>query len=184
MSRPAVFLDRDGTLNESVGYVNDPSRFRLFPWSVDAIRLIREESHLAVIVTNQSGVGRGYYPAEMVESIHGGLEDTLAKAGAGLDGIYYCPHKPDEGCPCRKPKPAMLLQARDELDIDLGRSWMVGDTYSDLEAGWAAGCRSALVKTGFGRGTWEIERERWPRQPDLVGEDVYRTLCDIFWGAV
>jgi D-glycero-D-manno-heptose 1,7-bisphosphate phosphatase len=181
---PAIFLDRDGTLNESVGYVNHPSRFRLFPFSVDAVRLIREEGYLAVVVTNQSGIGRGFYSEQLVVTLHAEFQSRLETAGAKLDGIYYCPHAPSDGCECRKPKAGMLLQARDELDIDLAASWIVGDNHTDLEAGWAAGTRAALVKTGFGEGTLENESSRWPRQPDLVGNDVYRVLCDIFWGSV
>ena len=181
--KPAIFLDRDGTLNESVGYVNHASRFHLFPWSVDAVRLVRDEGYLAVMVTNQSGVGRGFYPDELLTSIHGELEAKLEKAGTGLNGIYYCPHKPSDGCECRKPKPGMLQRASDELDIDLERSWIVGDTITDLEAGWAAGTRGALVRTGFGEGSLEFESQGWPRQPDLVSDNVYRAIADIVWGS-
>lgn len=181
---PAIFLDRDGTLNDSVGYVNHPSRFRPFPFTVDAIRLIRDEGYLAVIVTNQSGIGRGFMSEELLASIHEDFQSRLKTAGTGLDGIYHCPHQPSDGCECRKPKSGMLLRARDDLDIALEASWIVGDTITDLEAGWAVGAKGALVKTGFGAGTLEYERERWSRQPDLVGEDVYRALCEIFWGSV
>ena len=182
--KPAIFLDRDGTLNESLGYVNHRDRFRPYPFAVDTVRLIRDEGFLAVLVTNQSGVGRGFYPAELVEEIHGGFQATLEEAGTGFDGIYYCPHKPGDNCACRKPKPGMLLQAQGELDIDLSQSWMVGDTIADMQAGWTAGTRSAFVKTGFGKGSLEYEGARWGRQPDLVGENVYRAVCDIFWGSV
>ncbi len=159
--KPAIFLDRDGTLNELMGYVNHRDRFRPFPFAVETVRLIRDEGYLAVLVTNQSGVGRGFYPAELVEEIHGGLQATLEEAGTGLDGIYYCPHKPGDHCACRKPEPGMLLQAQRELDIDLSQSWMVGDTMTDMQAGWTAGARGALVKTGFGRGSLEYEGARW-----------------------
>lgn len=181
--KPAIFLDRDGTLNESVGYVNHVDRFRLFPWSVDAIRMIREERYLAVMVTNQSGVGRGFFTEELLASIHGAFEARLDKAGTRLDGVYHCPHAPSEGCGCRKPKDGMLRKASDELGIDLERSWIVGDTMTDLEAGWSAGARSALVKTGFGAGTLQFESDSWSRQPDLVADNVYRAVCDIVWGS-
>ena len=182
----AIFLDRDGTLNESVGYVNHASRFRLFPWSVDAIRLVRDEGYLAVMVTNQSGIGRGFFSEELLTSIHGELEAKLEKAGTGLNGIYYCPHKPSDECECRKPQAGMLRRASksNELDIDLERSWIVGDTITDLEAGWAVGTRGALVRTGFGEGSLEFESKRWPRQPDLIADNVYRAICDIVWGKV
>ncbi len=182
--KPAIFLDRDGTLNASVGYVNHRDRFHLYPWAVDTVRLIRDEGYLAVLVTNQSGVGRGFYPAELVEAIHDEFQATLERAGAGFDGIFYCPHKPGDDCACRKPKRGMLLRARDELDIDLSRSWMVGDTITDMQAGWTSGTRSAFVKTGFGAGSLDYEAARWERQPDLVHDNVYRAVCDIFWGSV
>lgn len=182
--RPAIFLDRDGTLNEAVGYVNHESRFLLFPWTVEAVRLIKEEGHLAIVVTNQSGVGRGYFSEELVAGIHGKLERTLRAAGAPLDGIYLCPHAPSGECECRKPRPGLLLRAKEELGVDLGRSWIVGDTYTDLQAAWAVGARGALVRTGFGRGSYEREHHGWPRQPDVVGENLHRVLCTIFWGAL
>jgi D-glycero-D-manno-heptose 1,7-bisphosphate phosphatase len=178
---PAIFLDRDGTLNESVGFVNHVSRFRLFPWTVDAIRLINREGYLAVVVTNQSGVARGLYTEELLGEVHGGFEKTLADAGVHLDGIYYCPHGPIEsGCDCRKPKPGMLHRAQEDLGIDLTRSVVVGDSYSDLELGWNVGARSALVLTGFGQGSYEHQRNAWARQPDWVAPTLYSALMDIF----
>lgn len=182
MSRPAIFLDRDGTVNEAVGYVNDEIRFRLYPWTVEAIRTLTDEGYLAVLVTNQSGVGRGFYREELVETLHGGLRQRLREAGTDLAAAYFCPHRPSDGCGCRKPEPGMLLRAREELDVDLERSWIVGDTHTDLEAGWAVGAKSALVMTGFGAGTWKRERDGWPRQPDLVAPDVHRAVCSILWG--
>lgn len=181
--KPAIFLDRDGTLNEAVGYVNHESRFRLFPWSVEAVRLIREEGFLAVVVTNQSGIDRGFYTEAFLKSIHGTFEEMLDRAGTALDGIYYCPHKPGDGCGCRKPQTGMLRRASEDLDIDLARSWIVGDTITDLEAGWALGTRGALVRTGFGEGTLAFESERWTRKPDIVADNLYRAVCDIVWGA-
>jgi histidinol-phosphate phosphatase family protein len=180
--RPAIFLDRDGTINEAVGYVTLPSRFRLFPYSVESIRAIRDAGYLAVMVTNQSGVGRGYFREETLREIHGAFQQLLKNAGTGLDGIYYCPHRPDEGCECRKPKPAMLLRAAKELGCDLSRSWMVGDNGSDLEAGFRAGTRSALVRTGDGEGNLAFEAKSWPRPPDLIAPDLHRAVCDILWG--
>jgi len=182
--RRAIFLDRDGTLNESVGYVNHESRFHLYPWSVEAIRVIGEEGWLAVLVTNQSGIGRGFFPEKLVEKLHGELQVLLGEAGAGLDGVYHCPHLPDAGCECRKPRPGMLLRAAEELGIDLAESWMIGDRICDWRAWWSARTRASLVQTGFGRGSFEFERDGWGRQPDLVGVDVYRVICDIFWGRV
>lgn len=180
--KPAIFLDRDGTLNEGVGYVNHKSRFRLFPWTVEAIRAIRDEGFLAVMITNQSGVGRGYFSEEFLREIHEEFQRLLEAAGTRFDGIYYCPHRPDEGCPCRKPKPGMLLQATEELGCDLSRSWMIGDNRSDLEAGWSAGARAALVRTGDGEGNLSYEARNWSRPPDLVAANLHRAVCDILWG--
>jgi histidinol-phosphate phosphatase family protein len=179
--KPTIFLDRDGTLNEGVGYVNHPSRFRLFPWTVEAIRAIRDEGFLAVVITNQSGVGRGYFSEQMLREIHEGFERLLEAAGTSLDGIYYCPHRPDDGCDCRKPKPGMLRRASEELGCDLSRSWMVGDNFSDLETAWSAGARAALVRTGDGQGNLTFEARRWPRPPDLVAGNLHRAVCDILW---
>jgi D-glycero-D-manno-heptose 1,7-bisphosphate phosphatase len=179
--KPAIFLDRDGTLNEPVGFVNHLSMFRLFPWTVDAIRLINREGYLAVVVTNQSGVARGLYTEELVDEVHGRFEKTLADAGAHLDGIYYCPHGPMQTeCDCRKPKPGMLHRAQHDLDVDLARSVVIGDSYSDLELGWSVGARSALVLTGFGQGYYEHQRNGWARQPDWVAPNLYSALMDIF----
>lgn len=179
--RPAIFLDRDGTINEPVGFVNHMSLFRLFPWSTEAIRLINREEYLAVVVTNQSGVARGLYPESLVHEVHKSLKATLSQSGAHLDGVYYCPHGPvQEDCECRKPRPGMLRQAEQELDVDLSRSVVVGDSYTDLQLGWAVGARSALVLTGFGRGYFEHHRAGWDRQPDWVAPNLYAALVEIF----
>ena len=181
VSRPSIFLDRDGTLNESEGFVNHISRFRLFPWSTEAIRLINRQGYLAILVTNQSGVGRGLYSEALVRAVHQRFEVLLAESGARLDGIYYCVHDPSDKCDCRKPKPGMLFQAQKEHDIDLSRSFMIGDSYNDLKAGWAAGTRSALVRTGYGEGNYAHQRDSWDRQPEVFGANLYQVLCKIFW---
>ena len=179
--KPAIFLDRDGTLNEGVGYVSHPSRFTLFPWTVEAIRAIRDEGFLAVMITNQSGIGRGYFSEEMLRGVHGDFQRLLEAAGTALDGIYYCPHRPDEGCECRKPKPGMLLRASKELGCDLSRSWMVGDNESDLKTAWSVGARAALVRTGDGEGNLGYQARSWLRQPDLVAANLHRAVCEILW---
>lgn len=181
-ARPAVFLDRDGTLNEAVGYLNHPSRFRLFPWSVEAIRAIRDEGYLAILTTNQSGIGRGLIAEETLAAVHGELRRILEEAGAPLDGIYCCPHRPQDRCECRKPKPGLLRRAASELGVDLARSWMIGDSLSDLEAAWSVGARAALVRTGYGEGAFRYQQKDWKRKPDLVAPDLHRAVCAIFWG--
>ena len=184
--KPAIFMDRDGTLCEEVGYVNHLSRFRLFTYSVDVVRWINRSGRLAVLVTNQAGVARGYFPESLIAEVHAHLTRTLADGEAHLDGIYYCPHHPTVGeppyrqaCDCRKPRPGLLLRAAQDLDIDLARSWMIGDRYSDVKLAWTVGARGAFVKTGYGRGEFELFRSGWPRQPDLVAEDLLQAVEHI-----
>jgi D-glycero-D-manno-heptose 1,7-bisphosphate phosphatase len=155
--RRAVFLDRDGTINEEKDYLWRIEDFAFIPGAPEAIRRLREAGFLVVVVTNQSGVARGYFSREDVERLHQHIQRELAKIGTAVDGYYLCPHHPDKGvgelkidCDCRKGRPGMLLQAATEHGIDLAASWMIGDKRADLEAGRAAGCRSLLVRTGYG----------------------------------
>ena len=158
MPREAVFLDRDGTLIEEVYYLSAPEQVRLIPGATDAVRRLNDAGVLVVVVTNQAGVARGYFPESRVGAVHAHLSALLAERGARIDAFAYCPHHPTEGvgayrivCECRKPKPGLLLTAARDLGIDLSRSWMIGDKPCDAEAGKAAGCRSILVRTGHGR---------------------------------
>lgn len=175
--RRAVFLDRDGTINVDVGYVGDPSELDVYPFAAAAIRALNAAGLLAVVVTNQSGVARGLYDEAAILRVHERLGAELAADGARLDAAYYCPHHPSIGvppyrceCECRKPRPGMLERAAGEHDIDLARSFVVGDKYSDIALGHRAGARSILVKTGYGRSGWEYDRTSWPRQPEHVAE--------------
>lgn len=172
MTRPAVFVDRDGTLIEEVGYVNHPSRVRLLPGAAEAVRDLRLAGRAVVVVTNQAGIGRGYLSHDLVAAANAELVRHLAAAGTEVDAIYVCPHHPDDGCDCRKPAPGLLVRAAAELELDLGRSVMVGDKPSDLEAGAAAGVPGILVLTGLGRGEWEYRRDKFPVQPDRVAVDL------------
>jgi D-glycero-D-manno-heptose 1,7-bisphosphate phosphatase len=179
MKRPAVFIDRDGTISEEVGYINHPSRFSLFPFAAEAIKHLNENGWLAIVITNQAGVARGYFSEEMIHTVHGQMAKELEGAGARLDAIYYCAHHPSVGappyrldCDCRKPKPGLISRAARDLDINLGESWMVGDRYSDIELAGNAAVKSAFVMSGYGRGEWEHERQAWTRQPDLVAENL------------
>ena len=181
--KPAIFMDRDGTVSHEVGYVNHLSRFRLYPYAVDAVRLINASGFLAVLVTNQAGVARGYFPESLVHEVHGELRSVLEKGGARLDGLYVCLHHPSVGeppyrqdCACRKPRPGLLRQAEADLDIDLRRSWMVGDRRNDQEVAWNAGARATLVKSGYGRGELTHYGSAWPRQPDLVAEHLLEAV--------
>jgi D-glycero-D-manno-heptose 1,7-bisphosphate phosphatase len=166
-ARPAVFLDRDGTVSEEVGYVRNTSMFALFPWASRAIRQINESGMAAVLVTNQSAVGRGFIEHAMVDKVHAILRDEIAREGARLDGIYYCPHHPDDDCECRKPRPGLLQRAGRDLDLGLTRSFMIGDHYTDIRAGRAVGAVTILVLTGAGAGQLE-QHQAADVQPDFV----------------
>jgi D-glycero-D-manno-heptose 1,7-bisphosphate phosphatase len=182
MKRPALFMDRDGTVSEEVGYVNHPSRFRLFPYSAEAIKLLNDNGWLAIVVTNQAGVARGYFAEEVILQIHEQLQRDLETSGAKVDAIYYCAHHPSVGeppyrldCDCRKPRTGLIERAAADFEIDLQRSWVVGDRYSDIELARNAGLHSAFVLSGYGRGEWEYQRASWKLGPDAVGE----TLLDV-----
>jgi len=184
--KPAIFMDRDGTLSHEVGYVNHLSRFRLLPWTVDAVRLINRSGWLAVVVTNQAGVARGYFPESLIHEVHASLRESLAAGGARLDGLYFCPHHPTVGeppyrqdCDCRKPRPGMLRRAQADLGIDLARSWVVGDRMGDLELAWKVGARGAMVKTGYGLGELAYDVPRARRAPDLVAEHLLEAVLRI-----
>ncbi|HXC64950.1 MAG TPA: HAD family hydrolase [bacterium] len=180
MSRPAVFLDRDGTLSEEIGYIHpaDLPRYALLPRTAEGLKRLAAAGYALVVLTNQSGVARGYFPRAQVDAVHARLRALLAAEGVALDAVYYCPHHPEpagpadnghlpEGrvaaaavpelsvdCDCRKPKPGLALQAARELGLDLGRSWMVGDKGADLGLADSAGLRGGvLVLTGYGQGT-------------------------------
>jgi len=177
--RAAIFLDRDGTLTEEVGYVNHIHRAQLFPWAPEAIRLFKSAGLPVIVVTNQSGVGRGYFTEDLVAQVHRKLQDELAAEDAKLDAFFYCPHHPSavieayrQDCRCRKPSPGMAEEAAERLDIDLSASYVVGDTYRDMQMGFNIGARTVLLMTGYGRGEYEHHRDRWPRMPDLIAENL------------
>ena len=178
MGEPAVFVDRDGTLNEEVGHLSDHDGLRLIAGAPEAVRLLRASGYKVVVITNQAAVARGLITEKELCRIHRKLEEELLAGGAGLDGIYYCPHHPTEGqgayrmdCACRKPRPGLVERAASELDIDLARSFIVGDKLTDLEAGSAAGCRGILVRTGYGLES-EQEIDRATVRPEHVADDL------------
>jgi D-glycero-D-manno-heptose 1,7-bisphosphate phosphatase len=190
VGKPAVFVDRDGTLTEELGYVNHPRRLRLLSGTPEAIRRLNRAGIPAVMVTNQSGVARGYFSEEVLTAVNAALVAALKREGAYLDGLYVCVHHPREGsppfraeCDCRKPRPGLLVRAASDLDIDLGRSWMVGDKPSDILAGHRAGARTALVLTGYGLGEWEYRRATFPVPPDCVADDLLDAVARILGAA-
>jgi D-glycero-D-manno-heptose 1,7-bisphosphate phosphatase len=179
----AIFLDRDGTLNEEDGHITSPDRFRLYSFAAEAVRLINQSGWKAIVSTNQSGVARNYFSEATLLEIHERMEESLRLQGALIDAIYYCAHHPDYGsppyrldCDCRKPKPGLVERAARDFNLDLNRCYAIGDRYRDIEAGHAAGARGVMVMTGFGRKECETDRWRWPRQPDHVAEDLLEAV--------
>jgi D-glycero-D-manno-heptose 1,7-bisphosphate phosphatase len=172
MSHPAVFLDRDGTINEEMGYINHLSRFRLLPQAVAAIRRLNAAGLKVVVITNQSGSARGYFPPALVDQVHAHLNQLLAAGGAHLDGVYACLHHPDAGCACRKPQPTLIQQAARDLDLDLTRSYLVGDRYKDIETAANAGVKGILVLSGYGRGEYDYLRAVQKVHPVYVAGDL------------
>lgn len=141
----AVFLDRDGTVIADRGYLADPDGVSLLPGAGEALAALAHAGFKLIIVSNQSGIGRGLFPAEAVHAQHRRLGELLAAFGVKLDAAVFCPHTPDDGCACRKPSPAMILAQAQALDIDVKASFMVGDKHSDVLAGKAAGCRTVFL---------------------------------------
>ncbi len=184
---PAVFLDRDGTLNVEVDYLSDPDQLVLIPGAAEALRRFRAAGYLLCVVTNQSGIARGRFDEETLHRIHERFQALLAAEGAGVDSIGYCPHLlPEEAgptdhqayvrpCPCRKPAPGLLEDAAQRFDIDLSRSFMIGDSLRDLDAGAALGVRGILVRTGKGA----AEEHRAKQQDRAIEvEDDLAQACD------
>jgi D-glycero-D-manno-heptose 1,7-bisphosphate phosphatase len=176
--RPAVFLDRDGTINEEVDFVRTPEQLTLIPGAADAIRTLNRFGFVTVVISNQSGVARGFLTEDDLTAIHARLTQELARVHARLDRIYYCPHHPTEGippynieCECRKPAPGMLLDGERDLGIDLHRSFVVGDRVGDVLAGQAVGARTILVLTGYGRTALE-EATRGQVTPDHIAPSI------------
>ena len=185
MKRPAVFLDRDGTINEQKGYINHLSRFDILPGVAEAIRLLNENNILVIVVSNQSGVARGYFPLALVHEVHEHLRETLRREQAVIDRILFCPHYPDDKdstndskCECRKPKTGLIDQACAEFDIDLSNSYVVGDHHTDIKLAHNAELRGILVKTGYGRGEIEYVLPGLARGPDHIAEDL---LDAVHW---
>jgi D-glycero-D-manno-heptose 1,7-bisphosphate phosphatase len=183
MAHKAVFLDRDGTVNEEVGYVNHVERFTLLPRVGEAIRLLNQNGLKTVVITNQSGVARGYFPESLVPLVHQKMQELLKKDGAHLDGIYYCPHHPDVGAPpyrqkcrCRKPEPGLIEEAVKDLDLDLRSSYMIGDRGVDIEFAHRVGAKGILVLTGYGKGEWEYWGRQWKESPEYVAQDLFEAV--------
>ncbi len=190
MSR-AVFLDRDGTVNVEVGYLRDLADLRLIDGAGAAIRRLNEAGLKVVLVTNQSGVARGYFPESMVHEAHERLERMLQEEGAQIDAVYYCPHHPTAGnssytiaCDCRKPGTGLIDRATRDLDIDVKKSYVVGDKWSDVELGQRAGARSILVQSGFAPDETGNIRPAHVSDPDFIARTILEAAEWIVQGIV
>jgi len=179
MKKPAVFIDRDGTINEQLGYINHLSRFVILPGVSEAVRLLNKNNWWAIIVTNQGGLARGYYPMELVDEIHAFLKSSLKEQGAIIDGIFFCPHHPagvvpeySTDCDCRKPETGLVDKALEAFDIDMSNSYVVGDRHVDIELASRLNLKGVLVKTGYGQGELEYIIPEKRLKPDHVAEDL------------
>jgi D-glycero-D-manno-heptose 1,7-bisphosphate phosphatase len=172
LSNRAVFLDRDGTINVEVNYLARADEFQLLPRAAEAIQVLNRQGWRVIVITNQSGVARGYYTASDVAAIHDRMRHDLAGGGAAIDAIYYCPHQPEDACACRKPNTRLFEQAAHDFDLDLTQCCCIGDKLSDLVPGQRLGCRTILVLTGHGH---DQVRAIVPAefQPDAIADDLY-----------
>ena len=184
-TEPAVFIDRDGTINVDVGYISSPDQLELYPWAAKAVRAINQAGFKVIVVTNQSGVARGFYDEQQLELVHARLVQELEREGACVDGIYYCPHHPRIGeapyrqdCDCRKPLPGLLLRAAREHGVALERSYVIGDKWSDIGLAKNVGAKSALVLTGYGRETLE-RADSSAVIPDIVADNLLAAVSCI-----
>ncbi len=172
MKKPAIFLDRDGTLIEEVNFLSSVEDLRLFPYTAEAVKLLKNSGYLVIVVTNQSGIGRGMYSVDDMHSIHAQIQVELDNA---IDAFYFCPHLPDDGCTCRKPGLGMIDSALADFDIDLERSWMVGDKKIDVETGLQGKMSTALVLTGYG----VKHQASLDVSPTIIYPDLHTAASDI-----
>jgi len=170
-----IFLDRDGVINENLNndYVKRWDEFRFLPKAKEAIKILTDADWSIIIISNQAGIGRGIVSAQAVEEINTRMIDEIERCGGKVKAVYYCPHRPDENCECRKPKPGMLLRAAREFGIELSKSYLIGDSITDIQAGAQAGCTTVLVKTGWGKEHLE-KRGEWSVNPNYIASD----LCE------
>jgi D-glycero-D-manno-heptose 1,7-bisphosphate phosphatase len=169
MKQKAVFIDRDGTLIEEVNFLHRVEDLRYFPFTDEAVRRLKERGFLVVLVTNQSGIGRGIYTEDEMDAVHARIQADLTEK---LDAIYFCPHLPDGECACRKPRLGMIESALADLPIDLENSWMIGDKILDVELGLNAGIKPIMVLTGYG----EKHLPRLARPPFAVAENLLEAV--------
>lgn len=163
----AVFLDRDGTINEEKNYLSREEEFKFIPGAIEGLRLLRENRFKLIVITNQSGIGRGFLEKEKVERVNEKMRRELSERGVELDAVYVCPHAPEEGCDCRKPKNALVKRAGKEFKLDLEKSFFVGDKTIDIRLGKNCNGKTILLKTGYGG-----RDKKFKVEPDYLAEDL------------
>ena len=176
-----VFLDRDGTINYDAGYINHVDNFIMYPYAAQAIRMLNKSVFYLIVITNQSGLGRGFFNEETLDEIHNYMVQSLKEQGANIDGIYFCPHDPNAKiekykavCNCRKPETGLVEMAFKDFNIDKSKMYFIGDKHSDIMAGHKSGCKTIIVKTGYGKGDLINKSHKWEVQPDKIAD----TLLD------
>jgi len=190
VKRPAVFIDRDGTINEQMGYINHINRFVLLPGSAEAIRLLNHYQYLVIVVSNQSGVARGYFPIELVYSVHDHMKALLGQENAKVDEIFFCPHHPRGSvpeysitCNCRKPETGLIEKACRSFDIDRENSFAIGDRCTDIEFAHRANMKGVLVTTGYGLGDIDYVLPHIPFKPFYIAKDLLHAVRWIIDGS-
>lgn len=171
MKNKAIFIDRDGTINIDFHYIGDPELFQMYPGVVEGVRRLKDEGYLVIVITNQSGIARGYFTEEDLKRVHQKMEEEFASSGVRLDGIYYCPHHPDDNCLCRKPNTALFEQAIKEHDIDTSKSFMIGDKDLDVAAGKKIGLKTILINELDIRENLTKKMDDWQHRPDYIAKD-------------
>jgi D-glycero-D-manno-heptose 1,7-bisphosphate phosphatase len=186
LKKPAAFFDRDGTLSDEIGYVNHVSRIRAVDGGPEAIARLNKAGVPVVMVTNQAGAARGYFPLSLIDEVNAALLAQYSDRGATIDAVYYCPHLPSSvipelavDCDCRKPKPGLLLRAAADWNLSLAGSFVIGDKYSDVELGFAMGGEGILVLTGYGLGERQWFQHTWKRPPSLIAKDLGEVVDHI-----
>lgn len=183
---PVVFIDRDGTLNKEAGYINHLDNFKLYRFSYHAVRLLNLYQIKVIVITNQAGVGRGYFTEDFLKKIHKKMTKQLWENGACIDGLYYCPHHPSSkvreyaiDCNCRKPKTGLIENALKDTasKADMEKMYFIGDKFTDVKTGQNSGCKTAMVKTGYGKGELDSQNHQSP-VPDKISDNL---LTGVLW---
>jgi D-glycero-D-manno-heptose 1,7-bisphosphate phosphatase len=171
MKNKAIFVDRDGTINVDVHYLNDPDKFEMYPGVQIGVKKLQENGFKIIVITNQSGIARGYFTEEQLSDIHERMKKEFQRFGVTMDGIYYCPHHPDDKCNCRKPNTGLFEKAIIEHNIDVKKSYMLGDKILDVGAGKKTGVRTILIPEPHLRQDFLAQKNEWEYHPDFIADD-------------